>query len=114
MVARLVLGTRMRETTVFGWANLWNHWDRRGVLRVPVPHEDLEMPFVRCQEEAIYDRRLGDLVQSLETGSLHMHLEVSVNFVVFSWPYDTIFPLRIMSIGYKKLTKSASYVSIVS
>lgn len=82
---------RMRYTSIGGLANSCNHWGGRGILNFPLPHNDLYIPYVWCQEEAVYIRRLGDFIHSLEERTLsHLNFDLSVNLVVFRWPYDKI------------------------
>lgn len=57
----------MPETDFGVFVKRWIHWDGRGVLHVPVPHDDFDIPLVRDHEEEIYARCLGYLVHYLES-----------------------------------------------
>lgn len=44
----------------------WAHWGGRGVLNTEVPRSDLNMPYFRMAEEAVYIRKLGKILDSLD------------------------------------------------
>lgn len=56
-------------TDAGGWRNRWNHYGGRGCLKNIVPHDNFHVPYVRAEEEGVYDLKLGDLLDVLdETG----------------------------------------------
>lgn len=55
-----------RLSATGGWTKLWAHWGDRGVLTTDVPRNDLDMPYVRMEEEMVYFRKLVEILDSLE------------------------------------------------
>lgn len=42
----------------------WNHWCGLGCLKSVLPHGNHDIPYIREEEEEVYVRKLGDLVDT--------------------------------------------------
>lgn len=71
-----------------GWKEHWNHWGGRGCLNTEVPHDNLDMPYIRCEEEGGYVKRLGDLIGFMDEDVREDRTHLHCSFLRF--PYDDL------------------------
>lgn len=73
-----------RDTTVGVWVKFCNHWSLGIIMQVYIHSEKCYVPLVRFYEKEVYDRKLGDLVNSLEAFPDTRYTHVA--FFVFRFP----------------------------
>lgn len=57
-------GVRL-DTEVHGWIKHLKHWRYRGTAEWKKSSSETDMPYVRTFEEAVYERKLSELIASL-------------------------------------------------
>lgn len=58
-------GTK-RLNGIFGWGKGWNHWGGRGCLTIEVTYDNIGIIYLRCEQEGVFIRRLGEIFNVLE------------------------------------------------
>lgn len=86
-----------RATAVGTWTKRLRHWGKGVAAECAKSSSKTGMPYMRCFEETVYERRLGELIASVVVEIAHPVMpddgvpgNPAKEFVRLRWPFDDL------------------------